>query len=241
MSPRRRRSAASLAAASALLLFPAGAAAAASPVTFAQAGDRAVATLLGVFYAGGGMWRQCDRRTCPTGNQDWGADSLTCTLYLRWLTAHDPAVAPALACYRTPVVRAGLLSLFLAAVFAANASAGLRTTKPSELTKVGVSLTDNAVKIARDRFTKGSLTRFPRGAIIEFVIVNRGTKPYRAELFLNGHEFTKSGARKTPARTRAVKPGGRVRLQVNFYFRSRFTLKSLANGKSRASAPILIF
>lgn len=95
MGPRRRRSAASLAAASALLLFPAGAGAA-SPVTFAQAGDRAVATLLGVFYAGGGMWRQCDRPACPTENQDWGVDSLTYTLYLRWLVARDPAVPPAM-------------------------------------------------------------------------------------------------------------------------------------------------
>jgi len=62
-----------------------------TPTTFAQAGDQAVKTLLDVFYAGGGLWNECDRG-CGQRNSDWGVDSLTYALYLRWLTTHDPSI-----------------------------------------------------------------------------------------------------------------------------------------------------
>jgi hypothetical protein len=62
--------------------------------TFAAAGRAATATLLSVYYAGGGLWRACDDPACPTGNQDWGADSLTYALYLRWSLAHDGTIPP---------------------------------------------------------------------------------------------------------------------------------------------------
>lgn len=61
----------------------------ASSETFAAAGRRATSTLLGVYYAGRGLWRMCDAATCPTGNVDWGADSLTYTLALRVRATHD--------------------------------------------------------------------------------------------------------------------------------------------------------
>src|SRR4051812_19614073 len=60
--------------------------------TFAQAGAEAVATLLRVFYTGNGTWNVCDDGSCGTSNQDWGVDSLTYALYLRWATARDAAV-----------------------------------------------------------------------------------------------------------------------------------------------------
>jgi len=65
-----------------------------SPATFGDAGDQATATILHVFYAGGGMWRGCDLPDCGQSNVDWGVDSLTYALWLRWQTAHDPAVPP---------------------------------------------------------------------------------------------------------------------------------------------------
>jgi len=77
-----------------LLAGRAGAAPAPRPSTFAQAGDQAVATILDVFYNGKGLWRLCDVATCPTANQDWGADSLTYTLYLRWQATHDRRLVP---------------------------------------------------------------------------------------------------------------------------------------------------
>ncbi len=65
-----------------------------SPQTFAQAGDRAAETLTHVFYAGEGLWRDCNLRSCHTENQDWGVDSATYTLYLRWKITHDAAIVP---------------------------------------------------------------------------------------------------------------------------------------------------
>src|SRR5207302_6474603 len=47
--------------------------------TFAQAGRRAEAALLGTWYAGGGLWRTCSASGCRSLNRDWGVDSLTYT------------------------------------------------------------------------------------------------------------------------------------------------------------------
>jgi hypothetical protein len=53
-----------------------------------------MSTVLHVFYVGGGMWRTCDAPDCGQSNSDWGADSLTYALWLRWQTTRDPAVPP---------------------------------------------------------------------------------------------------------------------------------------------------
>ena len=81
--------------------------------TFQEAGRQAVATLLHVYYAGHGYWRECDRPSCPRANGDWGVDSATYALFLRWKTAHDPAIARVAAellaagrRYRIPCARA---------------------------------------------------------------------------------------------------------------------------------------
>lgn len=66
--------------------------AAAAPQTFSQESDRAAKTLTQVFYAGNGLWRDCNLPRCHTENQDWGVDSATYTLYLRWKITHDPAI-----------------------------------------------------------------------------------------------------------------------------------------------------
>jgi len=66
--------------------------ASAAPTTFAQAADQAVKTLMSVFYAGGGMRKACDSG-CDKGNSDWGADSLTYALYLRWASTHSATIA----------------------------------------------------------------------------------------------------------------------------------------------------
>jgi hypothetical protein len=76
-----------------------GASAAPAPVpttTFAAAGGRALATLLSVYYAGGGLWNECNVPGCAKTDSDWGSDSLTYTLYLRWETTGDAALLPVL-------------------------------------------------------------------------------------------------------------------------------------------------
>jgi hypothetical protein len=71
-------------------------AAAGAHETFADAGREATSTLLHVFYAGRGLWRECDGADCRTANVDWGVDSLTYALALRWRTTHDPDLVPVL-------------------------------------------------------------------------------------------------------------------------------------------------
>jgi hypothetical protein len=77
--------------------FPLPAAAQPSLVTFTQAGDEASRTLLQVLYTGNGSWRECDAATCHDENLDWGTDSMTDALYLRWTVKHDPAIRTVMA------------------------------------------------------------------------------------------------------------------------------------------------
>lgn len=64
---------------------------------FSQAGDEAVDALLGVLYAGNGLWRDCNQADCQTANSDWGTDSATDALYLRWTATHDSGIRDVMA------------------------------------------------------------------------------------------------------------------------------------------------
>src|SRR5258707_8509173 len=70
-------------------VLAAGPAGGAGVPTFAAAGRQATATLLDVWYAGGGLWRSCNASDCASGNVDWGYDSLTYALALRHAATHD--------------------------------------------------------------------------------------------------------------------------------------------------------
>lgn len=146
--------------------------------------------------------------------------------------------------HRHTAIRYGsCLAALLGFGIVSTAGAAPRTTAPAALTQVKVSITDKAVLIARDKFTQGSLTRYPRGAIIDFLITNRGTKAYRAQLLLTGqHNFTKYENKGTSVTSPAVAPGRKAHLRINFYFRSRFALLALLGGKRHGElARILIF
>jgi len=65
----------------------------ADTTTFAQLGAHAEATLLHVLYAGNGLWNQCGQPGCGLSNRDWGVDSLTYALYLRWTSTHSKRIA----------------------------------------------------------------------------------------------------------------------------------------------------
>ncbi len=59
--------------------------------TYADDGNQAITRLIQDFYTHG-RWKNCTSG-CGAGNIDWGADSLTYTLFLRWhLHHHDPSV-----------------------------------------------------------------------------------------------------------------------------------------------------
>jgi hypothetical protein len=48
-----------------------------------------------VYFTGTG-WRECNDPSCAATDSDWGADSATYALYLRWKATHDTATAAAL-------------------------------------------------------------------------------------------------------------------------------------------------
>lgn len=78
-------------------LFGSSSAYAAAPQTFADAGAQAQAALMQVFYAGDGTWRECSDAQCRATSSDWGADSATYSLYLRWAATGDPSIRTTMA------------------------------------------------------------------------------------------------------------------------------------------------
>jgi len=83
-------------AAGGLLAGTAGGATRETAPTFADAGRQATATLLGTWYAAPGRWRRCTASDCATGNADWGDDSLTYALALRYAATRDARLLPPL-------------------------------------------------------------------------------------------------------------------------------------------------
>jgi hypothetical protein len=74
----------------------------AAPVTaaqpaFVQAATQARTTLMRAYYAGDGSWRVCNAPSCALVRGDWGADSLTDTLYLEWERSGDAGLAKTIA------------------------------------------------------------------------------------------------------------------------------------------------
>ncbi len=72
----------------------AGAAPGAAGPGYAALAHRALVTLEHDYYNGAGEWHMCVPVRCYTTNEDWGADSLTYTLYLHWLLTGDRRVRP---------------------------------------------------------------------------------------------------------------------------------------------------
>ena len=71
-----------------------GAADAGPQITYAAAADEAAKTLQDAVYTGQGFWNACFPDKCYSDNFDWGADSNTDALYLRWQQKPDPAIVP---------------------------------------------------------------------------------------------------------------------------------------------------
>lgn len=57
--------------------------------TYANYGSQAITHMLNDFYTNG-KWKGC-LSGCGSGNRDWGADSMTYTLFLRWKVNHHDA------------------------------------------------------------------------------------------------------------------------------------------------------
>ena len=66
----------------------------AATLTYASYGNQALTNMNNDFYTNG-RWKSC--LSCGAGNQDWGDDSMTYALWLRWkINNHDASVIPEL-------------------------------------------------------------------------------------------------------------------------------------------------
>jgi hypothetical protein len=63
-------------------------------MNYRELAHSAVHTLLRLYYTGAGSWNMCVPAVCARRSADWGADSLTYTLYLRWQLTGSPAARP---------------------------------------------------------------------------------------------------------------------------------------------------
>jgi hypothetical protein len=119
------------------------------------------------------------------------------------------------------------------------------TTAPDQPYRINVVLTDGTVKIERDRFTaRDGTTRYPRGALIDFIIKNEGKQAHTARLkLLSQHYFSSFEVRQDaiPVGKTPIRPGQVRQLAINFYFRGSFALQLMAGARPRASARIVIF
>jgi hypothetical protein len=119
-----------------------------------------------------------------------------------------------------------VLTVAVLAVLAAPASA---TTTPGVIYPIKVTITGTTFAIQKDRFTKGKITRYPRGALIRYEITNKSSRPFQLEIWGN--------------RTVTLRPhGGHDTMLVNWGYRGRYVVQLLLH--KRAVGPkhwIVIF
>lgn len=110
------------------------------------------------------------------------------------------------------------LKLGTALVLASLAGAGAagatpQTTTPGQVYPVKTTLTPAGIKIAKDKFTRNGNTRYPRGAVIRFMITNTTTKRLVVQIWT--------------VKTKAIAPGGHDSLLINWNYRGRYLYRQL--------------
>jgi hypothetical protein len=127
-------------------------------------------------------------------------------------------------------------------VGAAPASAAQRTTQPGVVQPVFVTLTNTSIKIPDDKFSTNGQTQYPRGAIIDFVLRNHGTKAASVVLKAPKLKFVGASAFSNVASAGApIPPGHQRHFRLSLFFRGSFSLEMLVGGKVRASHHITVF
>jgi hypothetical protein len=117
------------------------------------------------------------------------------------------------------IVRGCLVWLaVLVGVAVAPAGAAVRTTVPGVVYVVNLTMTDKTVVIPKDKFSKGlAYARYPRGAVIRYKIINKGTRPYSLRMW--------------DVTTPPIRPGHFDTVLVNWNYRGTFTYASLYHTK----------
>jgi len=117
--------------------------------------------------------------------------------------------------------RVSLLATLATCAFAAAgssvATAKPMTTEPGVIYKVKVTLTGTTIKIARDQFTRNGQPRYPRGAIIQYVITNKTAGTKAVQIW--------------SSRSAPIKPGQSKVVLMLWIYRGRFAYYMLSHKK----------
>ena len=110
-------------------------------------------------------------------------------------------------------------ALVLASCVSAGAAmAAPQTTEPGQVYPVKATLTPTGVVIAKDKFTRNGVARYPRGAAIRYLITNRTTKRLVLQIWT--------------VRTKPIAPGGHDSMLINWNYRGRFVYRELIGKKT---------
>ncbi len=111
-----------------------------------------------------------------------------------------------------------LLVISVAALaLAGTVSARQQTTTPGVVYVIKIKVTDRSIVIPRDRFSIGNVTRYPRGAVLQYRITNLGSKPYVFQIW--------------GTTTNPIPPGKHDSFLINWNYRGRFRYGTLLRGK----------
>jgi hypothetical protein len=118
---------------------------------------------------------------------------------------------------RTP--RNYLLAVAGAAVVAGGvgASVARTTTTPGVVYVVKTVVDSKGIHVPKDQFTRNGITRYPRGGLIRYEFVNKGTKPYAVHMWAET--------------TIVMKPGGHATMLVNWQYRGTYHYWRVLHGK----------
>lgn len=87
-------------------------------------------------------------------------------------------------------------------------SARPQTTKPGVVYVVKAVVDNKGVHIPNGRYTKNGISRYPRGVVIRYEFVNKGTKPYEVHM--------------GTATTDVMKRSGHTSVLVNWSYRGKY-------------------
>ncbi len=102
------------------------------------------------------------------------------------------------------------------------------TTTPGVVYVLKTVVDNKGVHIPKDQFTRNGITRYPRGGLIRYEFVNKGTKPYAVHMWAET--------------TIVMKPGGHAMMLVNWQYRGTYHYWRVYRGKElKPAGTIVIF
>jgi hypothetical protein len=98
------------------------------------------------------------------------------------------------------------------------AHARSETTAPGTVYIIPMTLTNKAIVLPPDKFSRGlKYPRYPRGAAIQYRVINKGTRPYAVKIW--------------NSTTQVIQPGHHDSILLNWNYRGKFPYETLYRGK----------